>query len=160
MDRGRAGRVLRTTVLALVVAFVAAQAVPVDRSNPPVSADVGAPAKVQPILRRACYDCHSNETVWPSYAAVAPISWLVARDVHEGRAELNFSRWSSYGDAARRKKLKETAEEVAEGEMPPWYYTLMHPEAALSEDDVATLRAWSSSGAAGAGPSPTPPPAS
>lgn len=154
----RVGRVLRITGLALVLALVAAQAVPVDRSNPPVSADVGAPPEVQPILRRACYDCHSNETVWPSYAAVAPISWLVAHDVEEGRAELNFSRWSSYGDAARRKKLKETAEEVAEGEMPPWYYTLMHPEAALGAEDVATLRAWASSGAAGAGPPRTQPP--
>jgi hypothetical protein len=157
---GRIGSVLKIAAFGLVLALGVAQVVPVDRSNPPVSADVGAPPEVRPILRRACYDCHSNETVWPSYAAVAPISWLVAHDVHEGRAELNFSRWSSYGDAARRKKLKETAEEVAEGEMPPWYYTLMHPEARLGAEDVATLRAWASSGAASAGPVRTQPPGS
>jgi cytochrome c551/c552 len=107
-----------------------------------VSSDVGAPPEVAAILRRACYDCHSNETVWPWYAGVAPVSWLLAHDVQEGRAELNFSTWDTYDAARRKKKLKETAEEVAEGEMPPWLYVLMHPDARLDATARERLRAW------------------
>jgi len=65
----------------------------VDRSNPPVEADLEAPAAVTAVLRTACYDCHSNETHWPWYSYVAPVSWLVARDVEEARSEFSFSRW-------------------------------------------------------------------
>ena len=72
-------------VLALAAVFVAIQLVPVHRDNPPVASDLDAPADVKSILRRACYDCHSNETRWPWYAYVAPVSWLVAHDVEEGR---------------------------------------------------------------------------
>jgi Haem-binding domain len=143
------GRAWGLIVLGLAIALLAAQAVPVDTSNPPVASDVQAPADVQPILRRACYDCHSNETEWPPYARVAPLSWLVARDVHEGRGELNFSVWGTYSAKKQAKKLKETAEEIAEGEMPPWYYTLLHPEAALGAADAAAVRAWTTVAAGG-----------
>ena len=122
--------------------LVAAQVVRVDRTNPPVEQDVAAPPEVDVVLRRACYDCHSNETVWPWYAQVAPISWLLARDVAEGRRELNFSTWSAYDAKKKTKKLKELAEEVAEGEMPPWSYVAVHRDAALSPADVERLRAW------------------
>jgi Haem-binding domain len=81
--------------VALLVALGAIQLVPVDTSNPPVTADVPASAAVKGILRRGCCDCHSNETQWPWYGRIAPVSWLLARDVREGRAELNFSTWTS-----------------------------------------------------------------
>ena len=122
--------------------LVAAQVVRVDRTNPPVEQDVAAPPEVDVVLRRACYDCHSNETVWPWYAQVAPISWLLARDVAEGRRELNFSTWNVYDAKKKTKQLKELAEEVAEGEMPPWVYVAVHRDAALSPADVERLRAW------------------
>jgi hypothetical protein len=124
------------------VALVALQLVPVDRSNPPVEVDVAAPANVRAVLRRACYDCHSNETVWPWYSKVAPFSWLLARDVHEGRKELNFSTWTQYTTKQQVKKLKESWEEVAEGEMPPWFYLPVHRDAVLSAEDRMLLRTW------------------
>jgi mono/diheme cytochrome c family protein len=138
MRRPTIGRVLA----AAAVALVAAQLFPIARSNPPVSADVAAPPEVAALLRRACYDCHSNETVWPWYSRVAPISWLVAHDVRHGREELNFSVWDTYDPAKRRKKLTETVKEVVEGEMPPWSYVLVHPDARLRAADHERLRAW------------------
>jgi hypothetical protein len=147
-ERGRRRRLARRVPIAGAVALVLAQLVPVTRDNPAVGSDVDAPPAVAAVLRRACYDCHSHETVWPWYSRVAPVSWLVAHDVDHGREELNFSTWSAYDDAKRRKKLKETVEEVAEGEMPPWYYVLVHPEARLADADVELLRAWAAASGA------------
>lgn len=135
----------RRIVVALGVLLLAIQAIPVSRTNPPVESDVDAPADVKALLRRACYDCHSHETVWPPQAWVAPASWLVAHDVREGREELNFSRWGAI-DAKRRAKLaKELPEEVGEGEMPPWIYRLSHPEARLTLAEKALLSDWARS---------------
>jgi hypothetical protein len=124
------------------VLVLGAQAFPIARTNPPVAGDVGAPADVGPLLRRTCYDCHSHETVWPWYSRIAPVSWLLAHDVGEGRRELNFSTWESYAPAKRRKLLRESAEELAEGAMPPWSYALVHPEARLTADERVRLEAW------------------
>jgi hypothetical protein len=135
-------RAVRVGLTALVIVFVAAQAVRIERSNPPVESDVAAPPEVEGLLRRACYDCHSHETVWPWYSQVAPVSWLVGHDVDEGREELNFSTWAAYGPRRKAKKLRETIEEVDEGHMPPWYYLLMHGEARLTPADRGALRAW------------------
>jgi hypothetical protein len=135
-------RVLRWTVLAFVAALVAIQFVPVVRSNPPVETEVPAPPEVRTVLRRSCYDCHSNETVWPWYSRVAPVSWLLANDVREGRRELNFSTWNRYTTQQQVKKLKESWEEVEEGEMPLWFYLPMHRDAVLSGNDRQTLHGW------------------
>jgi mono/diheme cytochrome c family protein len=128
--------------LGLAVALLAAQLVPVERTNPPVQADVVAPPEVKALLRRACFDCHSGETVWPWYAWVAPVSWLVAHDVNHGREELDFSGFEADDAARQRKKLRETAAEVEEGEMPPWYYVLLHPEARLDDAAQRQLVDW------------------
>ena len=129
-------------IMLLVVVFVLIQFVPVDRSNPPVESEISTPPDVKIILKHACYDCHSNETVWPWYSQIAPFSWLLARDVHEGRAELNFSTWQRYSATEQVKKLKKSREEVQEGEMPPWYYLLVHRDAALSDADRQVLHTW------------------
>ncbi len=142
MAADRGSRLIRRALVGIVVALLVAQLVPPTRDNPPVVADVAASPDVAAVLRRACYDCHSNETVWPWYSRVAPVSWLVAHDVHDGRKELNFSTWSAYDATKRRKKLKETVEEVTEGEMPPWYYVVLHAHARLDAPDVELLRAW------------------
>jgi cytochrome c551/c552 len=135
-------RYLRRALWVGLAALVIAQAFRIDKTNPPAQQDVAAPPEVAAVLRRACYDCHSNATVWPWYSNVAPISWLLARDVREGRRELNFSAWNTYDAKRQAKKLKETASEVAKGKMPPWYYTAMHPHAALSPIDAERLQAW------------------
>jgi hypothetical protein len=135
-------RTVRSVLLASIAVFVAIQLVPVRRSNPPVEADVAAPANVHAILRRACYDCHSHETVWPWYTRIAPVSWLVVRDVEKGREELNFSTWNRLASREQFKELRKTWNEVAEREMPPWLYVRMHGDATLSVADRAALREW------------------
>lgn len=130
------------------VAFVAAglllaiQLVPVDRSNPPVESTVPAPPAVEEILRRACFDCHSNETAWPWYSRVAPASWIVARDTRQGREHLNFSTWNRLDPEERIDLLEEVWEEVDAGDMPMAIYLPLHPEARLTEADKAAIEAW------------------
>ncbi|MBT8206650.1 MAG: heme-binding domain-containing protein [Acidimicrobiia bacterium] len=126
----------------LVVAFVAIQFVPVDRSNPPVTMDVVAPAEVRSVLRQSCYDCHSNESNWPWYSYVAPVSWLVAKDVREGREHLNFSTWDRYTTDERSEFVAEAYEEAVEGEMPLPIYLTMHNDARLSREDRQVLHDW------------------
>ncbi len=134
----------RTWVLFFVIdLLVVIQFIPVNRNNPEVTGEINAPEEVMAILRRSCYDCHSNETVWPWYSYVAPASWLISRDVHDGREELNFSEWTTYTEKRKRHKRKECYEEIAEGEMPLWFYVPLHPEAELLKKDVETLLSWS-----------------
>jgi len=143
------GRVVKWAAIAFCVAFIAIQLVPVSRTNPPVEGDFRGSTEVVSVLRRACYDCHSNQTVWPWYSRVAPVSWVIAHDVNEGRAELNFSTWDQLSTEKQAKAMKESWKEVAEGEMPTWYYVVLHPEARLSANDQSVLQAWSGSPAAG-----------
>jgi len=143
------GRVVKWAAIAFCVAFIAIQLVPVSRTNPPVEGDFRGSTEVVSVLRRACYDCHSNQTVWPWYSRVAPVSWVIAHDVTEGRAELNFSTWDQLSTEKQAKAMKESWKEVAEGEMPTWYYVVLHPEARLSANDQSVLQAWSGSPAAG-----------
>jgi hypothetical protein len=131
--------------------LVAAQVIPVDRSNPPVETAVTAPPAVDAILRRSCYDCHSNETVWPWYSRVAPVSWIVARDVHQGRRHLNFSQWNRLEPHERRDILEEAWEEVSAGDMPMAIYLPLHPDARLTDADKAALEAWIKDEAGGGG---------
>ena len=121
----------------LLAAFAAIQLVPYggDRVNPPVTAEPAwdSPA-TRALARQACFDCHSNETEWPAYSRIAPVSWLIQRDVSAGRAALNFSEWQR-----PQEEAGEAAEEVLEKEMPPALYQLMHAHARLSDDDRAAL---------------------
>ena len=130
----------RRLLLSLLAIFIAIQFVPVDRSNPPVTGEVPAPPEVMEIFKRSCFDCHSNETVWPWYSRVAPVSWLVAYDVDEGREHLNFSQWTSYSGEDQHELREEVWEEVEEGEMPLWFHLPMHPEARLSDEDKELIR--------------------
>jgi hypothetical protein len=95
--------------------------IPVDTTNPLVNSDISSSPGVKAILQRACYDCHSNETKWPWYSRIAPLSWLLVWDVCEGRAELNFSRWNQYS-TQQQEKTCASWEEITKAEMPPWFY--------------------------------------
>ncbi len=131
-------RAVRFAIVASAVVALAIQLVPYgrDHSLPPVS---GEPAWDSPATRalvaRACFDCHSNEVRWPWYSNVAPVSWLVLRDVQVGRDELNFSEW----DRQRGDEASEAAETVRDGEMPPAIYRLTHPSARLNAEERAQL---------------------
>ena len=101
------------------------------------------PAPVMGVLRRGCFDCHSNETRWPWYARVPPSSWLVVRDVERGRGQMNFSWWGRYNPFDRADMLDRICNLVSKERMPPWQYRLAHAEARLSDHDVAILCDWS-----------------
>jgi heme-binding protein len=121
---------------------VAIQLVPIHRTNPPVTSDIQVSADVHGVLRRACYDCHSNETRWPWYSHVAPVSWLVARDVSMGRRHMNFSEWGQYSADKQESKIRSIWEQVSHDEMPLWFYRPLHPDAKLTDADRALVRAW------------------
>ncbi len=121
-------------VLALLVAI---QFVPYghNHTNPPVQAEPKWDSpQTRQLAEQACFDCHSNETVWPWYSNVAPVSWLIQRDVEQGRRRLNFSEWNGSSRGAR-----EAVREIQRGQMPQWYYVLMHPSAKLSTDQAQLL---------------------
>ncbi len=118
------------------------QLVPVKRDNPPVKAEVPAPANVKTILQRACYDCHSNRTVWPWYAYVAPVSWLVADDVHKGRKEVNFTDWPTFDQEDEDHILTHIVKQLDRRAMPLPKYLLMHPKARLTDAERRTVMDW------------------
>jgi mono/diheme cytochrome c family protein len=141
-------RRLKHAAIVIVVLFAAAQLVRPDRTNPPtdtgrtIQAQVGTASALAAVLDRSCRDCHSNTTVWPSVAQVAPLSWLMARAVAEGRKAVNFSEWGGYPLAAQRTLLSASCEDVSSGKMPG-PYTLVRPETKLSPQDVETICAAS-----------------
>lgn len=138
-----AGRITPRRAAAAAIAVAALiQLVPVRRDNPPVRLEVDAPRPVKAILERSCYDCHSHQTRWPWYSHVAPVSWLVARDVHEGRKELNFSDWPAYDFEKQDDLFKHIAKQVERKKMPLPIYLPMHPGARLSEEDRRILVDW------------------
>jgi len=127
---------LRILLWAIIVGVVI-QVVPFGRqhTNPPI---VKEPAWDSPqtraLAKRACFDCHSNETTWPWYSSVAPVSWLTQRDVNGGRRHLNFSEWNT-----PQRHAGHAAEEIQKGDMPLWFYLPMHPDARLTDAEKATL---------------------
>jgi hypothetical protein len=99
---------------------------------------VVADARVKTILKKACADCHSNDTVWPWYSRISPVSHMVANDVVRGRRQLNFSTVTSLSD----DQMGEIHDAVNFGDMPPKAYTFMHPEAKLSPAEATLLKQW------------------
>jgi len=128
--------------------FLGMQLVTCDRTNPPVVSDIKTPDDVKVVLRRSCYDCHSNETVWRWYHRIAPGSWLVHRDVSDGRRHMNFSEWNAVPPEKRAKLMQHIAKVVASGDMPPWWYVYpMHPVASMSDADKTLLEGWANGAA-------------
>ena len=131
-------KVLLRVLLVGLALFLAAQLVPYgwEHANPPVTqAAVFPSAEAERIARAACMDCHSNETDWPVYSYVAPVSWLVRHDVDEGRDKLNLSEL----DHEQEADLDDAAEEVEDGSMPPSQYEVLHPDARLSSEERQVL---------------------
>lgn len=136
--KGFFGRILLSLILLAFAGAVAIQFIRPDiigRNPPVVHEPLWQSPEARALAVRACFDCHSNETVWPWYTKVAPFSWLVARDVAEGRAALNFSEWGT----ARGEGAEEMVEVILEGEMPPAIYLLIHPSAVLNTAEVDLL---------------------
>ena len=147
-------KVVRFFLAALVLFLVVAQFVGPGRTNPAIEpaqaleAHAAVPVAIGATLRRACFDCHSDETRWPAYARLAPVSWLVIGHVNEGRERLNFSRWGGYHPFERADLLDDACKAVRGGEMPLASYLLLHGDARLSSSDVSALCEWTSAEAA------------
>jgi hypothetical protein len=138
-------RTLAFGLSAFIVIVAAIQFIKPKRTNPPVEPKMAFESKTSlspetvKILRRSCTDCHSNSTRWPWYSHIAPVSWMVANDVQNGRRHLNLSKWGQLNKEQAQAKQKDICDEVLAGEMPLWIYTLMHKDARLSSLDKDTL---------------------
>ena len=134
-------RTVRVIVLLIAIPIVLClciQLIPVwlAQNNPPVLAEPRWDSpQTRALAKRACFDCDSNETVWPAYARVAPASWLATLDTVRGRRHLNFSEWGQ----AKGERMREVAEVISEGSMPPAPYLMLHPEARLSPTEKPQL---------------------
>jgi hypothetical protein len=139
---------LKILLIILVIAFIILQFIP---NRMPENTVAGKddlitsgeiPANISSILRSSCYDCHSSQTSYPWYSKVAPASWLLAKDVREGRDDLNFSEWGSYTKRHQIKNLRKIKEEVSSGAMPLKKYLIIHRHARLSAEQKSALIAW------------------
>lgn len=144
---------VRILLVGLAGIFVIIQFIPSGRpeNNPVQGKDIASQmevgSEVHSILKNACFDCHSQNTRFPWYSYVAPVSWLISRDVNQAREHLDFSNW---GDLSLRDRIKifdHISEEVSEEEMPLKIYILMHPPANLSSDDRDIIVRWAENAA-------------
>ncbi|MDR6465503.1 MULTISPECIES: heme-binding domain-containing protein [Chryseobacterium] len=128
-----------------LVAFALIQFFPIDRTNKPVDSAANfvdarkTPEKIRTLLKNACYDCHSNETVYPKYAFIAPVSWSVKSHVNEGREHLNFSTWETYNKDLKENMITKSIQTIQSKAMPMPGYIVYHKEANLSEAERALL---------------------
>ena len=141
-------RTRRVALAAAAILVVAIQFIRPARTNPSsdpnltLTAHVDIPPDVAAIVKRSCGDCHSNETRWPWYSNVAPVSWWVIDHVNHGRSHFNFSEWAKYNPEEQRKLLKESCALAREGKMPLASYLLMH-DASLDAQELQLLCDWS-----------------
>jgi hypothetical protein len=141
-------KILRFTGIGLLLVLVALQFIRSPRNTgvtegpQSLVAREKVPAGVRQILARACYDCHSNHTKYPWYAAVQPVAWWLNDHVTEGKSELNFSEFATYTTKRAVHKLQSVADEVHERHMPLKSYLLAHPEAKLTDADIALVKTW------------------
>jgi Haem-binding domain len=129
-------------VAAIAATLMLAQFMQPMSGNSPVKDELNAPSQILTTLRHSCFDCHSNETRWPWYSRLPPVSWLVAHDVARGRQELNYSEWNSYFPQTRTRKLQWMERALRTEKMPPMIYRIIHPESRLSDADRDALINW------------------
>lgn len=141
-------KVLKKIVLALLVVLVGIQFIPTTRnqsdeiSEAAFTKTFNVPDDIQNLLKTSCYDCHSNNTIYPWYNKMQPISWFLEGHIKEAKKELNFSEFGSYSKRKQKSKLKGIMGEIKEDKMPLSSYTLMHKEAILSEGEKLLLKNW------------------
>ncbi len=145
MEKTKLVRMLIIGVLAILLII---QFFRTDKTNPQLNAETDfrkveqVPEEIAVLIEKACYDCHSNETVYPWYAGIAPFSWIIKSHVTEGRENMNFSEWAKYQPGKRGHFLDECSEVIEKGEMPLKQYTLLHPVAKFNTEEKAILVKW------------------
>jgi len=143
--------VLRWTTkvgLGVLVLLLAIQMIPVSPSNPPVEpartiySIQAVPEPVKEVFSQSCNNCHSDETEWPWYSHIAPMSWLISRDVRRARGVINLSQWGTYSVKQRQEKLEDICEQLANGEMPERRYLLFHHDARVTQSQRKVVCDW------------------
>jgi hypothetical protein len=143
------GRWFKRIGLGLIGVLVVLQFFRPDRNRTPVDPQqdllsvASPPDQVASLIRSACYDCHSNQTSYPWYSNISPVSWYLQQHINEGKEEVNFSEYGSMEKAAKIRLLDEFYEVLEDGEMPLRSYTLIHREARLSKEETDALCSWS-----------------
>lgn len=138
----------RKLLLVLVIVFVGIQFIPLNlnKSSLEQKDDIivteNPPEEIAVLLKTSCYDCHSNNSEYPWYDKIAPVSWWVAYHIDEAKEELNFSEWATFTSKRKNHKLKEMMEVLDEGEMPLNSYIIMHGDAKVSAEQTAQLKSW------------------
>jgi len=139
---------MKKVIWIILLILIGLQFIPVDKpqvtgNNPnDLLSVVSVPDTVADILKNSCYDCHSNQTIYPWYSHVAPVSWLVAKDVREGREHVNFSNWQALELTKKAEHLENMIDEIKDGEMPMSIYTAIHQDARLSEEQQKLIIDW------------------
>jgi hypothetical protein len=142
------GRWVLRSLLGLVIVLVLVQFIPVNRTNPEFDnkktmfSKETVPPSLKMTLGRSCGDCHTDTTTWPWYSYVAPVSWIIASDVHDGRKHLNFSEWGDYNAKQREEALENICEQIQQGEMPDKVYALLHRDAKLKQSEKDAICKW------------------
>lgn len=142
-------KTLKNVGLAVLILLILAQSIrPTKNTSNNKEKDISTmytvPENVQQILTKACYDCHSNHTVYPWYASVQPLAWWINDHVKDGKKHLNFNEFANYSIARQYNKLEECIDEIREGEMPLKPYTVIHKNAKLTDADKEILFNWCS----------------
>lgn len=137
--------ILLVLILVLIQFYRPAKNISTEISSNSILTAVVVPQEVEQILKTSCYDCHSNNTVYPWYNNIAPVSWWLDNHVKEGKKELNFDEWASYSDKRKNHKLKEIKKQTEEKEMPLESYLWIHNDAKLSDSQIKTLVDWARS---------------
>lgn len=138
-------KIFSTIVYWFLIVIALIQFIPVNRTNKPVDSKAnfvniyGTPRNVQQILKKACYDCHSNETAYPDYAYVAPISWSIKNHVNEGRVHLNLSEWGNLNKELKKGMLEKSIHSIKDYTMPMPGYISKHPAANLTKAERVLL---------------------
>jgi len=141
-------KVLKVLLLLILAAFIIIQFWRIDKSNPDFDKNMdlisieNPPTEIAQMLRSTCYDCHSNQTVWPWYSNVAPISWILEQHVEDGRENINFSYWGDFEAEDKIYVLEEMIEEIELAQMPLPGYSITHSDAKLSEAQMQLLIDW------------------
>lgn len=141
-------KILKIIAVLIFVGFIVIQFFRPDFSNPPIieaetlEASTAIPENVSAILNRSCKDCHSNETVYPLYSNVAPVSWWLAEHIGDAQREMNFSVWNTYETRRKERKLEEICEQIQAKAMPLPSYLWAHWDAQLSDEDIKILCEW------------------
>ena len=134
---------MKRALLIILGLFVLSQFFQTDKQNPKSDPklEIVVPSNIKQMLKTACYDCHSNDTVWPFYSYIAPVSWTVAAHVKDGRSALNFSIWEKYSDSEKSEHLKDIYRTVYAA-MPLQSYLWFHEDANLTKEERNFIRDW------------------